>query len=247
MNELIGHNQPDLTETAKEVVKDLSDWMAETPVVQNEEQARSAKLLVDRASLCIQDMEAERKSKTSPLQGQIEEINGHYRAPRELLRGVVDELKRRFDSFLLLEERKRVLAAQEAARIAAIAEQAAKVAEAKERETIEDAAGGVVGLDIAARTAEADQAFADYQKAEHKAALADRETHVKIGGGFRRSASLRNAEILDVISYTDACLALQHLGVTEDIKEAILKSARAYKRLNGKYPEGITVSIERKT
>lgn len=244
MNE-IGHNKgPDMAITAGEVANDLSGWMGEHPVISGDDEAREAKVYIDRAAFCIRDLEDERKSKTAPLNEQVETINNHYRAPRELLKGVIDELKRRFDSFLLLEERKRVVAAQDAARLAIEAEQHARDAENQERQAIDEADSGVVGLDIAAVTADADQAFADYQKAERQAQLAERETKVRIGGGFRRSLSLRNREVIIVTSYI---AAIEDLGLTANIEAAIESGARAYKKLHGKYPRGITVQIERKT
>lgn len=243
---LIGdNNPPDMTITVGEVSKDLSDWMSEHPVITNEDEAREAKLFVDRGSLAIKDLEDERKGKTAPLNEQIETINNHYRAPRELLKGVVDELKRRFDSFLLLEERKRIAAAEEAARLAEQAEQAARDAERKEREAFEDADSGVVGLDIAVVTADADKAFSDYQKAARQAQLAERETKVKVGGGFRRALSLRNKEVIVV---ENPIAAIQEIGLdNEAVIEAIISASRAFKKLHGRYPQGVGSYSERKS
>lgn len=240
-----GHNlPPDMAETAISTSGDLSAWMAFHPVIETDEEAREAKVFIDRGALCVKDLEDERKGKTAPLNEQIEVINQHYRAPRDLLKGVVDELKRRFDSFLLLEERKRTIAAEEAARAAEQAEQAAREAERKEREAIDDANVGVVGLDIAAVTADADKAFADYQKAERQAQLAERETHVKIGGGFRRALSLRNKEELVIDNIIEA---IADVGTSEIVTEAIIKAARAYRKAHGTLPRGISVRIERKS
>lgn len=241
-----GHNQPpDMTVTAGEVSNDLSGWMAEHPVIRNEDEAREAKVFIDRGSLCVKDLEDERKGKTAPLNEQIETINNHYRAPRELLRGVIDELKRRFDSFLLLEERKRVVAAQEAARAAERAEQVAREAERVEQEAREDADAGVAGLDIAAVTVGADKAFADYQKAAREAQRAERETNVKVGGGFRRALSLRSKEVIVV---ENPIAAIQEIGLgNETILEAIIKASRSFKKLHGRYPQGVGSYSERKS
>lgn len=238
------NNPPDMTITAGEVSNDLSGWMADHPVIQNGDEAREAKTYIDRGALCVKDLEDERKGKTAPLNEQVEVINNHYRAPRELLKGVVDELKRRIDSFLLLEERERIIAAEEAARAAESAAQAAREAERKEREAIEEANAGVVGLDIATVTADADKAFADYQKAERQAQRAERETHVKIGGGFTRALSLRTKEELVVY---DHILALEEMGTNEEIDAAIIKKARAYRKLHDKLPNGVSAKIERKS
>lgn len=244
MNQIGDNNPPSMAVTANEVARDLSGFMSEHPIVANEDEAREAKLLVDRASLCIKDLEDERKNKTAPLNEQVEAINGHYRGPRELLKGVINELKRRFDAFLLLEESKRIAAAAEAKRHAGDAEARARSAEEKERETLAEADSGVAGLDVAAVTADADAAFAEFEKAQRAATLAERETYVRIGGGFRRSASLRNHEILYVYN---AEAAVATLGLTEDIEAAIIKSARAYKKLHKKLPAGVSSDLERKS
>ena len=222
---------------------DISAWMSETPVISNEDQAREAKLFVDRGKLAIADCEDERAGKVKPLNEQVKKINDYYRGPRELLERVVDELTSRVTTFLLGEEKKRIAAAEEAARIAQQAEQAARDAENKEREAFAEADAGTLGLDIAAVTAEADKTFADYLKKERQAALAERETKVKIGGGFRRALSLRDKETPVV---TDPIAAYKEIGLTNDIiLEAIIKASKAYKKVFGKYPTGVGVYTER--
>jgi len=244
MNEVGHNNPPDMTETAISTSGDLSAWMAFNPVIETEDQAREAKVFIDRAYLCVKDLEDERKGINKPFEEKIKGNNHHYRAPRELLEGVAHELKSRFDAFLLREESKRQAAAAEAARLAEEAERVAREAERKEREAADEAASGVIGHDISAVTADANQAFADYQKASRNAAIAERETKVKIGGGFRRALSLREKEILYVYN---AEAAIATLGPTDDIVAAILKSARAYRKLNGKLPAGVSADIERKS
>lgn len=240
-----GHNNPpDMTATAGETAKDLSGWMADNPVIETEEQAREAKVFVDRGILCVKDLEDERKGKTAPLNEQVKTINDYYRAPRELIQGVVDELKSRCDSFLLREEAKRQAIAAEAARVAEEAERNAREAERLEREAIDDANAGVVGLDIADVTTRANDAFAGFEKAARAAALAERETKVKIGGGFTRALGLRSREILYVYN---AETAVAVLGATTDITEAILRSARAYRKIHNELPMGVSADIERKS
>lgn len=245
MNGEIGHNQPpDMAETAGEVAKSLSGWMAENPAIQTEDQAREAKVFIDRGSLCIKDLEAERSGKVRPLNEQVKAINDVYRPPRELLERITDELKSRMDRYLLVEEEKRIAAAKEAERIAKEAEAAARQAEQEEQKAYLEANDGVLGLDLADVTANADQAFAEYQRAERQAAIAERETKVKIGGGFSRALSLRKREVVIV---DDPIAAIKSIGLeNEIITEAIRSAARAYKKLMGKYPEGIRVEVERK-
>ena len=237
MTDLQGHNKPpDMTATAVETMRDLSDWMAENPVIQSMENAREAKVFIDRAKLCIKDLEDERDGKVRPLNEQVKEINAYYKGPRSSLETVLSELNARVAAFVLAEERKREAAAREAARIAAEAEARAREAERLEQEALASAASGELGVDVAAHVTDADDAFKEYERANRQAALAERETHVKIGGGFSRSISLRSKETLVV---TDPIAALNDLGLTEDISEAIVKTARAYRKLRGKLPTGV--------
>ena len=240
----IGHNlPPDMTITVGEVANDLSGWMAEHPVITNEDEAREAKVFVDRASLAIKDLEDERTQKVRPLNEEVKKINDQYRSPRESLDRVLGILKDRLGGFLAKEEERRIAIAQEAARIAAQAEQAARTAEQKEQDIIEAAHHGELGLDIAATTAEADAAFAAYQKAERQAAIAERETRVKIGGGFSRALGLKNKEELVIV---DSDAAFKAIGLNDYIEEALLKSARAYRKLHNQLPAGVEARIERK-
>lgn len=241
----IGHNQPpDMAATAGETAQDLSGWMAENPIISTEEKAREAKVFIDRGNNAVKDLEDERTGKVRPLNEQVKTINDHYRGPRELLERVVDELKGRMDRFLLDEEAKR-FAAAEALRVAAErAEQIARDAERLERERIDSANHGELGVDVVAAVGEADRAFAAYEKAERQAQVAERDAKVRIGGGFTRALSLRERE---TISVGDWIRAIQSIGLTDDIKEAILKSARAYKRLKGKWPDGLIIHVEKKS
>ncbi len=236
------NNPPDMATTAGEVTKYLSGWMAEHPTIETEEQARAGKIWADRAYLCLKDMDDERIGRVKPLNEKVKEINLSYRGPCDLLSGVMHELKSRIDRFLRVEENKRNAIAEEAAKVAQEAEQAARAAEQREREASADADTGVLGVDIADIQRETNEAYARADKAMRQATFADRETKVKVGGGFRRAVSLRNFEAIHI---ADAMEVLNAVGFTEGIKTELLKAARAYKRLKGEYPPGITVTIER--
>lgn len=244
MNELHHNQPPDMAATAGEVVRGLSDWMAENPMIETEDQARQAKEWNDRAYLCVKDMEDERTEKVRPLNEQVKKINSHYKAPRELLETVTSELKTRLHLFILREEAKRIAAAEEARRVARQMEEDARAMERREREAYADVDAGILGVDVADATANANQAFAGFEKAQRQAQLAERETKVKIGGGFRRSLSLRETEVIYI---ENPLLVVAQTGWTDGIKTELLKAARAYKKLHGKYPDGITVTLERGT
>lgn len=236
-----GHNQPpDMTVTAVETGKDISAWMAENPVIQTEESAREAKLFLDRGKLCIQDLEDERSAKVQPLNTRVAEINGYYRSPRETLNRILGELRGRLTIFAKQEEAKRIAAAEEARRKAEAAEAAAREAERLEQERLANAAAGELGVDVAATIEAADQAFAEYEKTSRQAAIAEKESHVKIAGGLSRAVSLRKKETLFV---TDPQKAIAALGLTTEINEALLKSARTYRKLYNNLPPGISSEI----
>jgi hypothetical protein len=237
-----GHNNPpEAIELASGVISDISGYMADNPVVQDEEAAKAMKLHIDRAKLCIKDIEAERDTKVRPLNYKVEQINSEYRKPRRLLGDLLDEMLGRVQIFVKAEQQRRQIAAMEAERKAVDARLAAQVAERKERERLDDAAKGEVGVDVAEVIAEADEAFETYEKAERAAILAQKETHVKVGGGLGRSIGMRKIETLTVDSWSTA---ITDMGLTLDVSEAILKSARAFRKLNGRLPGGILSKIE---
>ncbi len=238
----IGHNNPpEAIELASGVISSISAFMADNPVVENEESARATKLQIDRAKLCIKDIEAELEGKSKPLRDRLEIIRGTYRGSRRMLGDLLDEMLIRVQSFVKREEHHREQLALIAAARAAEAKQAALEAERLERERLDDAASGEIGVNIAEAMANADQAFEDYQRAERQAIRAQKETHVKIGGGLSRAIGLRKVETLILVNIDKAIL---DLGVTPDINEAVLKSARAFRKLHNRQPEGVTSTVE---
>lgn len=240
----LGHNQPPtMVETAREVLDHVNEWLKEHPVIQNDEEIKAAKVHIDRAKLCFKDLEAERDQKVRPLNEQVKTINESYRPTKETIQSIVRALEERAADFLRQEERRRQEAAAEAARIAHEAELAARLAEERERDAIRSANSGVLDVDIKDAVVQADSAFHDYERASRFAARAEKETKVKVSGGFGRAISLREKETLVVV---DAYAALRDMGVTDDIREAILKSARAYRRAFEELPDGIESQTERK-
>ena len=231
-----------MTVTAEETAKDISDWMAENPAIETEEKARKAKAYLDRGKLCVDDLEAERGTKVKPLNEQVKAINDHYRGPRETLNKVTAILVMRISVFMKAETDRRAKIAAEAAAKAAEIERLAREAEEKEREALANAEAGELGVDTLAVTKEADEKFGEFKAAERAANLAAKEATVKIGGGFTRSLGLRNKEELFVV---DAAKAISDIGITPDINEAILKGARAYRRLHGELPSGINSNTEK--
>ena len=246
----IGHNKPpSLFEFARETMGVLSDWMKERPAIASEDEAREAKLLLDRAKNCAADLEAERVKLVTPLNEKIDTINAEYKSVHNkdakkpgLLDRVVSELKIRLAEFIKAEEDKRQAEAALLRQKVEEAEAIARAAEEAERQAIDNARAGELGVDVTQVVVEADSRFADFERASREAARADRATHVKIGGGFGNAASLRTKETLVVVSYGKAIAAI---GKNEKIEAAILSAARDYRKLHGRLPEGIEANITR--
>jgi hypothetical protein len=237
-----GNNPPGPIDFANESIAALSDWMKDHPVVESEDDARAAKLLADRAKGSLDTMEAERDRLVRPLNEEVAAINGRYRPIRTALEKVLDALKKRLTAYAKALEAERLRQAEEARRVAEEAEAAAREAEAREREAAEDASQGVCDVDIGAATIAADAAFAAFEKTQRAAERAERDTHVRIAGGFTKALGLRTREILTV---TDWKAAIEEIGLTDAIRDAILTGARAYRKEFHELPEGIASEFER--
>lgn len=246
----IGHNNPPgVIETAGLAIKAVSDWMGDNPVIESEEQARACKPLIDRAKVALDEMEAERDAKVRPLNEKVAKINADYKALHNsdakkpaLYDKIFNELKGRLATFLRAEEDRRLKAAAEAKRIADEAERVAREAEAKEREALSKAAAGELDISVAQVTDDADAAFSEFERSSRFAARAERDTKVKIGGGFGNAVSLRTKETLHLDSYNKAITAI---GPNDGIRDAILSAARAYRKLHGQLPDGVRAETER--
>jgi len=245
MNELAlkGHNNPpDMTITANEAAKDLSDWMAENPVIETHDAARDAKNQIDRAKICLKELDDERDGKVRPLNEKVREINLYYKSPRSVLERVSEELANRFGGFLRAEELRRIEAANAARRIAEENEYKAREAERVEQEALRNAAAGELGIDTKAVVVEANDAFRDHERSQRAAELADRETKVKIRGIFGRASSLRDKETLTII---DPLLVMATTGANEEIIKQLKSLAKAYRKLHNRLPDGVEATIER--
>lgn len=237
-------------ERARSTTADLSQWMKDNPVIQATNQATELKRLVDLTKVAFDEMEIERKKLVDPLNEEVNAINARYKPLHNTdakrpgtLDKIVTEAKARGTAYLQALERERMRLAEEAAQVAAEAEKRAREAEDREREARENASLGEAGIDIAAITAEADAAFAECQRASRFADRAERDTKVKLTGGIGNSMGLRQHETLTV---TDWKAAIEDIGLTTEIQEAIIKGARAYRSENHELPSGIASDIARR-
>jgi phage host-nuclease inhibitor protein Gam len=237
-----GNNPPDMIAFAQGTMTAVGKFLADHPVIRDEMEAKEAKLLKDRADDAVKDMETERDGLVRPLNEKVAAINGRYRPVRDPLEKIIKELRSRLTKYSLAEEAKREAIAEAARAAAAEAERIAREAEEREREAALEAASGVLDVDIAAATITADAAFAEFERADRTAARADRDTRVRITGGYRNAVSLKTHEVLSV---TDWRAAIEEMGLTEPLRDAILTAARAYRKLMGELPDGIAATQER--
>lgn len=232
----IGDNQPpSQLDFTSETTATLGEWLKTNPVIQDEELARAGKLLVDRARLCVADLEAERDGKVRPLNTQVKAINDSYRGPRDTLERITQELLVRLDDYRKAEEAKRQAIAETARQAAEEAERVAREAESIEQEAISDARSGVES-DVAGATVEADAAFSRFKQLNRAADLSEREANVKIGGGFGRVLGARTKETLSI---TDPLKAIAEIGWTEKLIDALTTEAREFRRQHDRLPAGV--------
>jgi hypothetical protein len=242
--ERIGGNlPPSAIDFAAEASAALSDWTKDHPTVETEDDARAAKQLVDRAKSSLESMETERDAQVRPLNEHVKTINDRYRQPRTLLEKVRNALVERLTAYARRLEQERLRAAEEARKAAEAAAQAALEAEQREQQVREEAEQGVCDIDVGEVAAQTDQAIAALGRAARDVQRAERDTKVRIGGGSGRVATLRTVEMLVI---TDIHAAIEDVGVTQDIAEAVLKGARAYRKENGELPNGISRETERR-
>lgn len=244
---IIRHNQPPgPIASAKEAMTELSAFLREHPVIQSPEEAKNGGAYIERTRIALGDMEDERKVRVDPLNKQLATINTAYRIVREPLEKVLKELRRRLTDYANAVEAARIA---EATRLAAEREAAARIAREAEQREFDAIAAVDVGecADAGAAIVEADQRFAEFQKADRAAATAAKNVPVRIGSimGGKSLAMRSNPPKLSVASVDDACKAIRAMGITEALADAICTAARAYHRAHEEYPPGITTTYER--
>jgi dTMP kinase len=240
---VIGGNQPPSPiEMASETLTDLNGFLTENPVIETGEQARSGSSFVERTRKSLQDMEDARKAETAPLNDAAKKINERYRTATGPIVGLLNELRTRLTDFAAKEEARRIRQAEEARLRAESLEMEARRAEEAERELKDNATQGEI-VDLAAAVVEADQAFSRFEKADRAAAVAERDTHVRLPSQLGGKAlSMRAREVLTV---DNALKAISEIGSHCKINEAILVAAREYRRQYGRLPAGVSATTTR--
>jgi hypothetical protein len=238
------HNLPSVIELARETWDNFNKFLNSHPVIQTAEDAAAAAPWRDRAKAILADLEAARKAKTEPLHKAWKTAIAEFKPAEDSVTKLLAELNARLTKFAIAEENRRREIAAQAAAEAAEAERIAREAEAKEREAKEDASVGVIDADVGAATQQADAAFDAFEEAAKVARQAEKATTVKIDAGFGARAATLRTNVIPVV--VDAAKALASIGLTDDIRDAMLKGARLYKRLHGRWPDGIDEIVERK-
>lgn len=237
-----GNNAPDAIERSKDTLADISEFIKEEPVISSEEMARRAKSLIDRAKASLEEMDAERDGKVRPLNERVRAINAEYKSPISVLRSALDVARARLNAFINAERERKEAEARAAEEEAERKIKEAQEAQARLAESADNAAQGEIGVDVIQATAEAERKAAEAQKAIRAAMRADKETNVRIGGGFGRVLTQRSKETLVL---TDRIKALTVMEFPANVDEALLTAARNYRKLKGKLPEGVVAETEK--
>lgn len=249
----IGDNnppEPTRIEAAQEAVTAMSEFLDATPVIMEGAHLVDAKRLVERARGAIAELETERTALVKPLNDEVASINASYKAlhnadPRKpgTLDRVLTEIKARLTAYAREEELRRAQEADAARAAAEQAEAATRAAERIEQQAKEDAVVGVIDTGVGEAIANADRAFAEFQKASRFATRAERDATFRIGDGPTKALGMRSEKTLVLESYSKAITAI---GKNEKIETAILSAARDYRKLHNKLPDGVIETTERK-
>ena len=129
--EHIGANNPPpatAIELAEPTIEALRAFLADNPVIANEDDGREAKAILDRTIAALKGIDDERKSKTDPLNAQLRDLNSQYHkwhnagSKSGKWDKLLAELRSRMTKFAQAEEQKRSAAAEAARAAAAEAE-----------------------------------------------------------------------------------------------------------------------------
>jgi hypothetical protein len=234
----IGDNKaPGPIDHAKEALAELNNYLKEAPVIQTPKEAKEAGGWLERSRIAIKELEDERTDKVGPLNTKLKSINDLYRAVRDPLEKVTTELRRRLTAYTNAEEAKRRAEADRLRQEAEAAAEEARKAAAAADDAVASVDVGEIGVDAGGAIADADAAIRQAGIAERAALRAQRESTVRIASVMgNRALAPRTVEVLTV---TDAVAAIKEMGMTAKITDAILSSARDYRKEFGELPAGI--------
>jgi hypothetical protein len=239
------HNQPPTAlDHAADALSELAGWLKDHPIIQALPEAKAGVGLKERTLVALNSAREERQAQTQPLRDQLNEIFAAYDLVKDkgtLERGY-NELRKRLTAFATSQEEARIAEATRLRNEAAEAERIAREAETAEQEALANAEQGEC-TDVGAAIAQADVTFTEYRVADKQAAIAERNVPLRFGsvlGG--KSISMRTTEVLAIENVE---LAIKTIGLTDKIVEAILSSARDFRREFNELPAGIKATFNR--
>lgn len=232
------NNPPTPIDDSRSTYKLIAQFLKDNPVVENETTALSANETLAIGRSTLKALEIAEGAEADPLYSQWKAAKAKYKPAIDGMKKIVDEVASRLTEFMRAEQRRRQQEADEKRRVAEEAERAAREAERLEAEARENASVGEVGVDVAGAIEQADTAFDAFKKTAREATLAEKDANVRFKSRFAAKAT--TLRMVKTLVLTDATKALAIMGVTPKIEEALLSSARDYRKTNNLLPDGVT-------
>jgi hypothetical protein len=230
---------------AAEAFAELKAWMTETPVIQTPATAKLGADWKHRTSIALKGADDERDAKVRPLNEKVKAENAKYKAVTKPLTDLFDQLRARLTAHERAETAKREAAAALVRQQAEEAARIAQEAEAQLAEAVDDAAQGAEA-DVGSAIEAVEAAMHEAGRLQRQAAVAERDSHVRIPSAMGRAVSARTYRELIVADVEAAILAIRHMGLTERLADAICLEAKAFKATWGELPEGVTENVEKR-
>jgi hypothetical protein len=220
----------------------LKVFIADSPVIQTAQEAQAAATWIESTRKTLAAMEDERKPLVEPHVAEQKRINGAYRVVREPLEELLNIVRARWNKWDTAERMKREAAAERARLEFQEANERAQAAVLAAEDAI---AGAEVGecADVGSAVVEAQEAVRDANKLGRVAGRAERETAVRVASTLGGRAQTSHA--FKVFTVIDIHAAINAMGPTPKILEAVISSARDFYAAHEEPPAGVTVTKER--
>lgn len=249
-----GNNPPGPIDIGKLLAVELAAFLDGHPAIQKHEDASQAAALIERARKAAAEIEEERETKVRPLNERVKAINAKYKAVHNedtkkpgSLDKIVTLIKSRQGAFLQAEEARKAKEAEAARQEALAAQLALDEAAEREREALDNSAAGEFNTGLGEAIADKADAEAAAARAARQATIAERDVPARIATAFGRTQVLRTHEVPAVASPVSALMAMWSDDKARDtITPALISAARQWKAARGAWPNGITITIERK-
>jgi hypothetical protein len=224
---------------------ELKAWMETTPVIVTPEIAKLGADWKHRTSISLKAADDERDAKVRPHNEHVRKVNAAYKIVLDPLDRLFKELRSRLTTFERAETAKREAAAALIRQHAEDAARIAREAEAQLAEAVDDAAQGAES-DVGGAIETVEAALQVAARLQRQAAVAERDSHVRIPSAMGKAISGRTYKELIVADLEAAIIAIRHMGLTERIADAICLEAKAFKATWGELPEGVIENSEKR-